>query len=126
LEFKARSRGSKSEVRTHPLEAFTKEVEAKPSKEMFPIYLDTEYSQAWFEITVTTSSRVGEGFGGRNGCSPTAMEATWWNWDAGSALFFWRWPKAFRKEARDGTASNTSLRIIVRVQEATKGEPGCY
>ena len=37
-----------------------------------------------------------------------AMKATWWGWDAGSALFFWRWPDAFRKEARDGTPVHVS------------------
>jgi hypothetical protein len=31
------------------------------------------------------------------------MDTTWWNWDSGSALFFWRWPEEFRLEARDGT-----------------------
>jgi hypothetical protein len=32
-----------------------------------------------------------------------AMNTTWWSWDSGSALFFWRWPKDFQLEARDGT-----------------------
>jgi hypothetical protein len=31
-----------------------------------------------------------------------AMNSTWWSWDSGSALFFWRWPKDFQLEARDG------------------------
>jgi hypothetical protein len=31
------------------------------------------------------------------------MRASWWGWDAGSALFFWRWPKEFLKEARGRT-----------------------
>jgi hypothetical protein len=30
------------------------------------------------------------------------MRASWWGWDVGSSLFFWRWLKEFRKEARDG------------------------
>ena len=30
-------------------------------------------------------------------------ESTFWEWDAGSRLIFWRWPKSFQKEARDGT-----------------------
>ena len=30
-------------------------------------------------------------------------KSTFWEWDHGSRLLFWRWPKAFRKEARDGT-----------------------
>jgi hypothetical protein len=32
-----------------------------------------------------------------------AMNTTWWIWDSGSALFFWRWPKDFQLKAQDGT-----------------------
>jgi hypothetical protein len=42
-----------------------------------------------------------------------AMKASWWSWDAGSALFFWRWPEAFRKEARDGTSVRVSSMLPV-------------
>jgi hypothetical protein len=31
-----------------------------------------------------------------------AANATWWNWDAGSTLFFWRWPKWSKSSVRDG------------------------
>jgi hypothetical protein len=31
-----------------------------------------------------------------------AANASWWNWDAGSTLFFWRWPKWSKKSVRDG------------------------
>ena len=31
-----------------------------------------------------------------------AANATWWNWDAGSTLFFWRWPRWSKKAVRDG------------------------
>ena len=30
-------------------------------------------------------------------------ESRFWEWEGGSRLIFWRWPKGFRKEARDGT-----------------------
>jgi len=30
------------------------------------------------------------------------MGANWWEWLAGSRLFFWRWPKEHQKTARDG------------------------
>jgi len=31
------------------------------------------------------------------------MSGTWWSWDAGSGLLFWRWPtKQSRAAARDG------------------------
>jgi hypothetical protein len=32
-----------------------------------------------------------------------ACGSTFWDWDKGSSLFFWRWPYPFNKEARDGT-----------------------
>jgi hypothetical protein len=31
-----------------------------------------------------------------------AANASWWNWDAGSTLFFWRWPKWSKRSVRDG------------------------
>ena len=30
------------------------------------------------------------------------IQGSWWGWDHGSTLFFWRWPEPFRKFARDG------------------------
>jgi hypothetical protein len=35
-------------------------------------------------------------------CLTRAAGASWWDWDAGSRLFFWRWPVESRKWARDG------------------------
>jgi hypothetical protein len=31
-----------------------------------------------------------------------AQQASWWDWDAGSAVFFWRWPQEFVIPLRDG------------------------
>jgi hypothetical protein len=31
-----------------------------------------------------------------------AADASWWDWDRGSALFFWRWPREYHLELRDG------------------------
>ena len=36
-------------------------------------------------------------------CITRACGASFWDWNAGSRLNFWRWSKAFRREARDGT-----------------------
>ena len=30
-------------------------------------------------------------------------ESSWWQWDKGSTLFFWRWPARHRRSIRDGT-----------------------
>ena len=35
-------------------------------------------------------------------CLVRVMKATWWDWDDGSRLFFWRWPVHYRLQARDG------------------------
>ena len=32
-----------------------------------------------------------------------AENSTWWNWDAGSTHYFWRWPRRCRLAVRDGT-----------------------
>ena len=32
-----------------------------------------------------------------------ATRALWWNWDGGSTLYFWRWPRCHRSAVRDGT-----------------------
>jgi len=32
-----------------------------------------------------------------------AANCTWWNWDAGSTMFFWRWALPFQVKVRDGT-----------------------
>jgi hypothetical protein len=31
-----------------------------------------------------------------------AVDASWWDWDRGSAPFFWRWPEEYQEEMRDG------------------------
>ncbi len=28
--------------------------------------------------------------------------SSWWEWDAGSTLLFWRWPEEYKKDVRDG------------------------
>ena len=32
-----------------------------------------------------------------------AAWSSWWNWDLGSTLYFWRWPSSVRHSIRDGT-----------------------
>lgn len=39
---------------------------------------------------------------GQSACS-RAWGASWWEWDKGSALFFWRWPADYLEQARIGT-----------------------
>jgi hypothetical protein len=35
-------------------------------------------------------------------CVTRCANLTWWEWADGSRLLFWRWPAAWRREARDG------------------------
>lgn len=35
-------------------------------------------------------------------CIRRCANSTWWEWTDGSRLLFWRWPRAWRREARDG------------------------
>ena len=32
-----------------------------------------------------------------------AVNSSWWTWEEGSTIFFWRWPKRFRVSVRDGS-----------------------
>ena len=32
-----------------------------------------------------------------------ASNSSWWLWDGGSTILYWRWPAVYRKSARDGT-----------------------
>jgi hypothetical protein len=54
-------------ILSHPFKASTEEVEAEPKEKFHK--LPRNGVRPWLEIPVTTSSRAGEGFGGRNGCS---------------------------------------------------------
>ena len=35
-------------------------------------------------------------------CIRRAAGSSWWEWDQGSSLFFWRWPRGYRKWALEG------------------------
>lgn len=67
----------------------------------FAEYLQEEYGVDWLQERDVEDLRVDLVVG----CEAlrVAMLATWWAWEARSVLFFWRWPREFRKEARDGT-----------------------
>ena len=38
---------------------------------------------------------------GRDAVRSAGM-ASWWEWDARSTIFFWRWPSEYKKDVRDG------------------------
>jgi hypothetical protein len=60
-------------------------------------YLQETFGAEWYLNPASARDReVGAD------CVWRAAEATWWEWTQGSTLFFWRWPRASRRLARDG------------------------
>ncbi|KAL7468881.1 hypothetical protein ACHAXS_009127 [Conticribra weissflogii] len=57
-------------------------------------------------------------------CVRRCAESSWWEWHAGSALLFWRWPKSHIKWARDGQPHYTTgkLKPFLVAQQAPKSE----
>ena len=35
-------------------------------------------------------------------CMKRKANCSWWEWDAGSSLFFWKWPQQYQEWAREG------------------------
>lgn len=82
-------------------------------------YLRAEHGSRWWENESEDARRDREV--GRE-CLWRASEATWWNWDAGSTLFFWRWPKPYRVMARDGDRVKR-ITALPRNKSTQKNEP---
>jgi hypothetical protein len=75
----------------------------------FRRYMETEYGMGWLGNMRKVRKQ-------RRGASKNivldyevgmdairrALSATFWEWDDGSTIIFWRWPKEFRRELRDG------------------------
>lgn len=63
-------------------------------------YLTEKHGNRWWELSIqedlTRDLQAGAD------CVWRATEADWWEWRAGSRLFFWRWPPPHREAARDG------------------------
>ena len=38
--------------------------------------------------------------------------SSWWLWDGGSTIFYWRWPAVYSKSARDGTPTLTFVKLF--------------
>jgi hypothetical protein len=61
----------------------------------------------WWKKELTTARHIGRipSMRSLNVASKAlahAADASWWDWDRGSAPFFWRWPKEYQEEIRDG------------------------
>ena len=63
-------------------------------------YLMEEHGRLWYATTQTGQLKAD--CEAEAECLWRATEADWWEWKSGSRLFFWRWPKEHRREARDG------------------------
>ena len=59
---------------------------------------------SWFQlISKDAKNRKDILADGLEACA-RAGQTTWWNWDKGSAIFFWRWPPDYQETARIGLA----------------------
>jgi hypothetical protein len=68
----------------------------------FISYLVNEYGADWHD-KISHNAELNQDLETGRDALRRGMLSSWWGWDAGSTLFFWRWPKEFCKEARDGT-----------------------
>ena len=64
---------------------------------------------SWVKTRRQTSKKAGRYWNlhrdlevGRDAVTRAAW-STWWNWDVGSTLYFWRWPSGVMQSVRDGT-----------------------
>ena len=91
----------------------------KRLRRSFQVYLVTEYGTCWFR----SDDKHKEGSDLRNDieryvdCAFRAHCSTWFEWTEGSTIFYWRWPKRFRRMARDGIPLQVSyLTLVFRMQ----------
>jgi len=62
---------------------------------------ELEYQQFWRRRNCHSSELTRSLEIGRD-CIRRTSNALWWDWNAGSALLFWKWPSSHMKWARDG------------------------
>jgi hypothetical protein len=70
----------------------------------FGRYMAKHYPRPW-QVKPVDSPLLGEwrkDMAAAADCLRRAAGASWWDWDDGSRLFFWRWPAEARVWARDG------------------------
>ena len=80
----------------------------------FRSYMQGEYGKNWYLVIIklrrknrprlTQSLRelMRDGEVGVDALE-RAVSSNWWEWTHGSTLFFWRWPRCCRRDARDGS-----------------------
>jgi hypothetical protein len=79
-------------------------------------------TQAWLEAArrdpTASAEEVERSEKAISDCLRRARNSTWFEWDDGSRLFWWRWPEEFRMEARDGSEA-----YMFKVPAKTRREP---
>jgi hypothetical protein len=66
------------------------------------VYLDIEHGSDWRTLGVCVSASLKADRAAVADILTRSAKASYWDWDGGSTLIFWRWPKEFRLRARDG------------------------
>jgi hypothetical protein len=65
-------------------------------------YLDEEHGSGWRCLGSWMSASLKTDRAVIADILTRSAKASYWDWDGGSTLIFWRWPKEFRLRARDG------------------------
>jgi hypothetical protein len=65
-------------------------------------FLNKEHGSSWRKIEVGESAMLKADRAAVADVVTRVANASYWDWDGGSTLIFWRWPKEFRLRARDG------------------------
>lgn len=83
---------------------FCRHVWLRKVRRSFRLYMLQEYGSTWrYSIDrLDPSSELNKDLLAYSDCAYYASNATWFEWPAGSRLFFWRWNFRFRRKARDG------------------------
>ena len=58
----------------------------------------------WYKLMDSDSKVRGDILADGLAACNRAWQASWWNWDKGSSIFFWRWPPDYQEAARIGLA----------------------
>jgi len=58
--------------------------------------------EAWFDQVGAKSSDAAEILADGRAACQQARKSTWWEWEGGSTIFFWRWPADYQSAVRVG------------------------
>ena len=74
-------------------------------RKSFVRYMQRQYGNSWQALMTVGngSSEFSLDLNAGRDAIARAANSSWWNWDDGSTLYFWRWPSHLRTFIRDGS-----------------------